>query len=144
MKTDLAVKKEHKYSNGVCVTLSLYIPSLSLVLVNFYRPPDTTYDEFNEALEDTKKFLQNIERDHNISTITLTGDLNLLFMSDLSEAALESFLGKVQCQERDGNAVADNKKKAVIFIKFLADNFMAQYIQQITIKQQYVGPILYK
>ena len=98
MKTDLAVKKYNKYSNGVWDTLSLYIPSLSLVLVNFYRPPDTMYDEFNEALEDVKKFLQNIERDHDISTITLRGDLNLLFMSDLSEAVLESFLGKGQCQ----------------------------------------------
>ena len=43
MKNDLAVKKEHKFSNGVCYMPSTYIPSLSLVLVHSYRQPDTTH-----------------------------------------------------------------------------------------------------
>ena len=104
VKSAMALTKEHKFSNGVCDTLSLYIPSLSLVLVNFYRPPDTIFEEFKEALEDVRKFIEDLERDKDISTptITLTGDLNLPFMSDWSEAALESFLGKVQFQEREG------------------------------------------
>ena len=68
--------------------------------MNFYRPPDTIFEEFKEALEDVRKFIEDLERDKDISTptITLTGDLNLPFMSDWSEAALESFSGKVQCQ----------------------------------------------
>ena len=130
VRSDLAVKKEHRFSNGVCDTLVLFIPSLSLALINFYRPPDTTYDEFFEALKDIKKFLETIETDDVSPTICLTGDLNMPFLTDWTPAGLESFLSKVEVREK----TADNKKQAVILIKFLNDNFMVQHVTENTRK----------
>ena len=61
LRNDLAVKREHRFSNGACDTLSLYIPSLNLIIINFYRPPDTTLEEFSEALEDVSDFMKHVE-----------------------------------------------------------------------------------
>ena len=72
VKSAMALTKEHKFSNGVCDTLSLYIPSLSLVLANFYRPPDTIFEEFKEALEDVEKFIEDLERDKDMSLSQVT------------------------------------------------------------------------
>ena len=97
LRSDLAVKREHRFSNSVCDTLSLYIPSINLVLVNFYRPPDTSLDEFREALEDISNLVKLLEEQEGIAspTVTLTGDFNFPFLPDWSYVGLESFSSKV-------------------------------------------------
>ena len=131
LRSDLAIKKEHRFSNGVCDTLSLYIPSLNLVLINFYRPTDTTLEEFSEALEDISYFLRHLEEREGIAspTVTLTGDFNFPFLPDWSEAALESFSSKVTTQQNNDKTVADKKKQAALLIQFSEKNFMVQYVK---------------
>ena len=136
LRSDLAVMKEHKFSNGVCDTLSLYIPSLSLVLINFYRPPDTSLAEFTEAIEDISNFIRHIEEREGTAspTVTLLGDFNFPFLSDWSEMGLESFSSKIANQEIDEKTVAEKKKQASLLIKFVETHFMTQYIKETTRK----------
>ena len=86
-----AAKKEPRFSNGVSETLSLYIQLLNLVFINFYRPADTSLEEFRDALEDVSNFLRLLEEREGIvsPTVTLTGDINFPFLPDLSEVGLE-------------------------------------------------------
>ena len=95
-----------------------------------YRPPDTSYEEFIEAMNNLKKFMESIEEDNASPTICLTGDLNMPFLTDWTPAGLESFLAKAEEREN----TAENKKQAVILIKFLKDNFMTQHIKESTRK----------
>ena len=68
----LSTKGEKPYSNGCCELLITELNEISTTLICFYRPPDTTKDEFADVLTKAKTYLNN----HPINDIIVTGDFN--------------------------------------------------------------------
>ena len=51
VRNDLACQVLLCESNSVCETLIMKVKSLETILISMYRPPDSSLEEFSEALE---------------------------------------------------------------------------------------------
>ena len=71
-RSDLPVSRLLCYSNGVVDTITIKIPSLDLVVNGMYRPPDTTYEEFKDAIDKIEKSINDDNNDNTTSNIVMT------------------------------------------------------------------------
>ena len=113
IRQDLGVRNQFSHSNSYCESVAQYIPDLNLCLINLYRPPNCPTIKFEETLHFLDKFLLELEGKQGSPTILCTGD-----MKDWSRPGLESFCAKVAQQERSNKTSAEDKKQAVMLIKF--------------------------
>ena len=66
------------FSNGVCEVTALMIEDYDIALICFYRPPDTSSSEFNEALSEVKVWFQeNCDNTH----VMCFGDFNFPWLT---------------------------------------------------------------
>ena len=70
-----------------------------------------------------QEFLEGLEGEQGTPSILCTGDMNLPFVTDWSKLALEKFCTKVAEQETSNRTTAEDKKQAVLLIKFAQENY---------------------
>ena len=73
-----------------------------------------------------------MEGEQGSPSILCTGDMNLPFVCDWSRTGLENFCTKVAEQDKSNKTSAEDKKQAVMLIKFAEEHFMQQVIKEST------------
>ena len=81
VRNDLACQVLLSESNSVCETLILKVKSLETILISMYRPPDSSLEEFSEALGNVKDTIDKaVEKDPKLTNILQVGDYNFPFV----------------------------------------------------------------
>ena len=128
VRSDLVVKSVLKHSNSYCDSLGLYLPELSLALLNVYRPPGCETDKFKETMDEMKTFIEAIETDKNSTptpTIICGGDFNLGMLGAWKSEDIEAFKSSVTKRTK----VDKDKEQAVILVDFAETFFMEQVVK---------------
>ena len=55
VKNELPIGEKFSYSTSVCEILGIYLPSINLVNITVYRPPNSNYEHFNNVIVKIKK-----------------------------------------------------------------------------------------
>ena len=135
VREDLAVSSEHRFSNGFCDTIGLFIPELDLALVTVYRPPACPGWKFKEALEEITAWLRQLEGKSSSPSVLVSGDFNLGFLKSWDASSIESIKSSSSSRSADGKAVSEDKKQALFLIEFAEDFFLHQHIEEGTRRQ---------
>ena len=118
LRTDLATQQLLVHSNSVCESLVLKIKTLDLLLVSIYRPPDSSLEEFGEAIQMCQDALNDaLEDDSRVKDILQFGDYNFSFISWPQKSIYQ--YGQ---EERENKA--SNKEQGELFINYMEENFM--------------------
>ena len=128
LRKDLGVKNQFTHSNSYCESAAQFVPELNMCLINIYRPPGCTLAKFEETLSLLEDFLVSLEGEQGTPSILCTGDMNLPFVKDWSRPALEKFCTQVTEQDKSSKTAADDKRQAVMLIKFAEGHYMEQFI----------------
>ena len=132
MRNELPIGEKFSFSTSVCEILGIYLPSINLVNVTVYRPPNSNFDNFNQVISKLRTWLSNLEDRKIFPTIIVNGDFNFRFMSDWSYQERVSFMNTIDTRLDDGKTFADEKKQARLLCDVIQDLFLNQYIFQST------------
>ena len=122
------MRNQFSHSNSYCESTAQFIPELNLCIINVYRPPGCPLPKFQETLGLLEDFLEGLEDNQGTPSILCTGDMNLPFVRDWSQPALEKFCTQVAEQETSTRTTAEDKRQAVSLIKFAQEHYMEQFI----------------
>ena len=124
IKDNLVVDNLNKFSNGKCEVLALTIPMLSLSLFILYRPPKTSPDIFQEAID----FCQGIINDlPNDQLLAIMGDFN--FPKEVITWTQSEYGGMVGHVH---GINSDDTKSANVMINFMNDIASVQHVMSPT------------
>ena len=91
MRNDLACQALLSESNSVCESLVLKVKSLETILVSMYRPPDSSLEEFSEALGNVKVTIDKaVENDPKMKNLLQVGDFNFPFVDWKNRSAYKT------------------------------------------------------
>ena len=114
------------FSNGVCEVTALIIEELDIALICFYRPPNTQYANFNEALTQVKLWYTKNCFDN--THVMFFGDFNFPWVSwqkyELSENAISYSIKP--------GSTTEQKKQFKELYSFMSSNFLFQTVHEPT------------
>ena len=120
------------HSSSYCESTAQFVPELNLCLINIYRPPGCPLAKFQETLGLLEDFLEGLEGEQGTPSFLCTGDMNLPFVRKWSRPALEKFWTEVAEQTISNKTTPEDKKQAVLLIKFAEEHYTEQFINTAT------------
>ena len=105
-------------SNNMCETLAIKVKTLNLLLIVVYRPPNSTLECFEEAMNICQKAIDDVSNaDAKVKDILMMGDFNLPCISWPSGKIYDRQVGnkskeKQQAESLVNNLVAEEKRRA--------------------------------
>ena len=82
LRNDLIGQLVTSHSNSMCETLVVKVKTLNLILICVYRPPNSTVEAFEEALNVCQKAINDVtDSDPKVKDVLMLGDFNLPFIS---------------------------------------------------------------
>ena len=123
LRNDLIGQLVVAHSSSMCETLVVKVKALNLLLACLYRPPDSTFESFKEALSVSQKAIDEVtDNDTKVKDVLMFGDFNLPFISWPS--------GKIY--DKNVTKKAKEKQQAELLVNFVENNFMENYINTAT------------
>ena len=117
VRNDLACQVLLSESNSVCESLVLKVKSLETILVSMYRPPDSSLEEFGEALGNVKVTIDKaVENDPKMKNLLQVGDFNFPFVDWKNRSAYKT------CPL--AGRKANDKKQAELLIEHMDELYM--------------------
>ena len=115
-----------KHSNAACESIAVKIKTLETLLLCTYRPPDASFEEFKETLEQCEQAIdETMKENSKIRNLLYFGDFNFPNIS-WPEGNVYS-PGK---EERENKS--EENKQAETLIEFTRANFMENIILTLT------------
>ena len=110
-------------TNSMCETLAIKVKTLNLLLIVVYRPPNSTLECFEEAMDICQKAIDEVTNaDPKVKDVLVMGDFNLPCISWPS--------GKIY--DKQVASKSKEKQQAEILVNFVETNFMENYINTAT------------
>ena len=110
-------------TNSMCETLAIKVKTLNLLLIAVYRPPNSTLECFEEAMDICQKAIDEVTNaDPKVKDVLVMGDFNLPCISWPS--------GKIY--DKQVASKSKEKQQAEILVNFVETNFMENYINTAT------------
>ena len=123
VRSDLTSQMIMSHSNGTCDSLAVKVKNFEALVICMYRPPDTKFDDFKEALETVQETIDNVnQNDPKSKTIIQCGDYNFSFISWPSR--------QIYLKEIPESRKSDAKKQAELFLEYCDQNFLEQLKQE--------------
>ena len=109
-------------SNSYCESIAIKVKTLETLVICTYRPPDSTYELFKEALENCQEAInQTMKENLQVRNILYFGDFNFPNISWPSGSIYGSG------QENRENKSEENKQ-ADLLLEFAEENFLDQIV----------------
>ena len=123
LRDDLTGQLVVAASNNMCETLAIKVKTLNLLLIVVYRPPNSTLECFEEAMNICQKAIDDVSNaDAKVKDILMMGDFNLPCISWPS--------GKIY--DRQVGNKSKEKQKAEILVNHVESNIMENQINTAT------------
>ena len=123
LRDDLTGQLVVAASNNMCETLAIKVKTLNLLLIVVYRPPNSTLECFEEAMNICQKAIDDVSNaDAKVKDILMMGDFNLPCISWPS--------GKIY--DRQVGNKSKEKQQAEILVNHVESNFMENQINTAT------------
>ena len=123
LRNDLIGQLVTSHSNSICETLVVKVKTLNLILVCVYRPPNSTVEAFEEALNVCQKAINDVtDSDPKVKDILMLGDFNLPFIS----------WPKGEIYQKEVAKKSGEKQQAVKLVNFVERNFLENYVNTAT------------
>ena len=111
------------HSNSMCETLVVKVKTLNLILVCVYRPPNSTLEAFEEALNVCQDAINQVtDSDPKVKDVLMLGDFNLPFIC----------WPKREIYQREIEKKSGEKQQAVKLVNFVERNFFENYVNTAT------------
>ena len=122
LRQDLTGQVLLQHSNRSCDLIVLKIKQLNQIVINIYRPPDATIEEFRETLEKVQTTIDELfEKDPKTKEMLCLGDFNFNFIKWPSRKIY-------QYGDGDRNKQSSEKRQAKLLLEFADTNFMEQIV----------------
>ena len=123
LRNDLIGQLVTSHSNSMCETLVVKVKTLNLILVCVYRPPNSTVEAFEEALNVCQKAINDVtDSDPKVKDIVILGDFNLPFIS----------WPKGEIYQKEVTRKSGEKQQAAKLVSFVERNFLENYVNTAT------------
>ena len=123
LRNDLIGQLVASHSNSMCETLAVKVKTLNLILICVYRPPNSTLEAFEEALEVCQKAINDVvDNDPKTKDVLIMGDFNLPFIS----------WPKGEIYQKEVTRKSEEKQQAVKLLNFVERNFLQNYVTTAT------------
>ena len=119
------VLRSEKFSNGVCECQMIKIKELNLTVVNFYRPPGSDINSFQEALDKVSLWLEDDKAE-----LVVLGDFNLPEAGQWSEA--ETLKLRETAAKREEGSQGIKTKQAMLLLEFSENFSLTQRVTEYT------------
>ena len=120
VRADLTSQLAMVHSNTYCDTIAVSVKTLDTLVVVNYRPPNSPYEKFAEALRVTQETINTtMKEESKVRNIFQVGDYNFPCISWPS--------GKIYSQERQTKS--QEKKQAELLLEFADNNFLENKIE---------------
>ena len=83
IREDFPIRAKLNLSTSYCEVMVINFSTINLINVTIYRPPECPFEHFSSALDQTNKWIKNIECNGDTPKVLVNGDFNFRFMSCL-------------------------------------------------------------
>ena len=121
-RNDLTSEVVMTHSNAVCESIGIKIKTLETLLLCTYRPPDASFEEFEQSLKQCQEAIDKTMNEN--SKIR-----NILYLGDFNFPNISWPEGNVYSTARkEGETKSDENRQAEILIEFTRAHFMENVI----------------
>ena len=122
IRNNLTSQMVMSHSNSYCESIGIKIKTLETLVICTYRPPDSPYEHFKEALENCQEAInQTMQEKLQVRNVLYFGDFNF---PNISWPTGEIYSSEVGEREKK----SDDKKQSELLLEFARENFLEQTI----------------